>query len=162
MALFSVLLVLVGLGLSWAGYRNYGRENREIARAHETRATVTGSAVGEEIELDDGDSDVTYYPAVTYTYRFDGRDYSGSRVWAGPVDGRGLQTTGFRTWAEDWVARFPVGSEVPVFVDPSAPAAAFLAVRSRRYQFATFLATAVAGLGLAAWGVARLFGVSLP
>jgi hypothetical protein len=159
---FASLMVLLGGGLFWAGYTGYRGENREIARAHETLATVTASAVGEELEIDGGDMDTTYYPAVSYGYRFDGRDYTGTRVWAGSVDHRGLQTTGFRIWAEEWVGRFPVGSEVPVFVNPSAPEEAFLAVRSRRHQFVVSLATVLAGLALAAWGVSRLLGITFP
>ena len=61
-----------------------------------------------------------YQPVVEYTYEVDGVTYSGNTV------ARGLITFNWNGPAKRIVARFPVGTKVTVFIDPTNPRRAAL------------------------------------
>ncbi len=60
-------------------------------------------------------------PRLTFSYRVEAQGRVGHRLWVGP---RSVAVTG--GWADGVVARYPVGANVRVAVDPRDPAYAVL------------------------------------
>ena len=61
-----------------------------------------------------------YHPVVHYEYEVEGVVYRGDTIVAG------LVLFNWKGPARRWVARFPVGARIPVFVDRSDPSHAVL------------------------------------
>lgn len=100
------------------------------------RGRITAAWVSKQTSTDEPSS---FYPAVRYKYQFEGRWFSGERI--GFVK-TGAQHSGY---AEKVLARYPVGAEVDVYVNPLRPSRSVL---TPGVSWGS-LSAAATGLGLA-------------
>ena len=76
--------------------------------------SVSGTVLSSQVVSKPSGRGVAYSPAIRYRYSVGGADHEGTRVW---VIGDGISQGS----VEAIVAKFPAGSTVPVFYDPSTP-----------------------------------------
>ncbi|MCT9098250.1 DUF3592 domain-containing protein [Haloarchaeobius sp. HME9146] len=128
---FGLLFLVAGVGV--AGFTVYGEyQDQQIA---DNAASVTGSVVGTDMEsateVDDGETEVEYYPRVDYEYTVDGTAYKGWRIYAttdldkeaGELPGRDFDS---RSAARNVLGQFQGQDTVTVYYDPADPSVAFL------------------------------------
>jgi hypothetical protein len=112
--LIPAVLVLVGVGLIYFGWRN-----KRLAAASKTWPSVAGkivsSCVTEHESGDAGNSRTTYKAEVEYDFAVEGKPQRGKRVRFGGRIG------GSQNQALEIVRRYPVGTAVSVFYDPAKP-----------------------------------------
>jgi hypothetical protein len=109
-AMIPCLLLFAGAVLLLVGLRPMQRSRRTTWT--QVPGTITHSEVGFDGEL--------YQPLVRYEYFFNSRSYTGSTIrplllqynWSGP--------------ATRMCRRYPVGMQVPIYVDPNRPEAGVL------------------------------------
>lgn len=90
---------------------------RAIARWPAVRGRITAACVLEEPSRSgDGPRTMLYRPEIQFEYQVAGRSYAGQRVHA--LRERAISR---RRYADDVVARYPVGREVQVYYDPANP-----------------------------------------
>jgi hypothetical protein len=100
-----------------------GNRYRRIAATAAQWPIVTGKVVSSKVAKHaDSDSGDYFVPKVHYVYQVDGASRNGRVIRAGLED-RGYP---LEQQARDDVARYPVGSHVPVRYDPQNPADAVL------------------------------------
>jgi hypothetical protein len=111
-----------------------------------TKGRILESSMERWTEIEETGQPVAYFrPAVRFEYRVGEVTYAGSRLSA--VD----LASANQAWAEGQLARFPVGAEVDVYLNPRDPAAGVLVVRTPGvgvYFLAVGLAMMGAALGL--------------
>lgn len=107
------------------------RQQRALTDWPTVRAVVTDRNLGKLQALSNPNEPgyrahgVSWEPLVTYEYEVDGKPYTSSTViWEGKW--------GRKSWAQGVLARYPIGSDVTAFVNPSNPAKAYLQ-RHRRF-----------------------------
>jgi len=112
------ILGIVVLGFALRAARGW----RQVGGSRHWPST-TGRVLAASVEASRrvGRSGVSFYPAVMYEYYVDGQRYVGNRISFGTRMG-----TGVRSWVESQVERYPAGSEVEVFYNPTNPADAVL------------------------------------
>lgn len=114
----GVLLALGGVGLMFWMRRRGG-----LAAGSRAWPTARGRVLAAEVRSyrsGDGWSSRSHYPAVRYEYEVEGRRYTGDRIYFDQTS-RAHAGPATRT-----VGRYPVGSEVTVYYDPTDPARALL------------------------------------
>jgi Protein of unknown function (DUF3592) len=127
--LFGVLcggfffLIFVGLG-SFLIYRT--QQSKKKAQVSQnwpsTPGQVTDSHVSRSQSTDsDGDTSISYSARVAYTYQVGGQAYSGQNNAFGFNPSYSSESK-----AQAEAARYPVGSQVPVYYDPGKPSDAVL------------------------------------
>ena len=100
-----------------------GNRYRRIAATAAQWPIVTGKVVSSKVaKHTDSDSGDYFVPKVDYVYQVDGASRNGRVIRAGLED-RGYP---LEQQARDDVARYPLGSQVPVRYDPQNPADAVL------------------------------------
>ena len=117
--LSAVAALLIGIG--WINHR----------RAQATLAwpAAPGQVVAAVVGAQSGEDGPTYFPHITYTYSVGERTFQNDRL----VIGGGI--TGNRGPAERIVARYPAGTNVPVYYNPANPQDAVLERRSGSTRF---------------------------
>lgn len=105
-----IIIAIIGLGLTFLGLTKM-RNAAEAKRWPVTKGTVTSSGVAGAIK---------YYPSVFYTYTIDSVVYNSNRI----------SNTSFNTKnrivVEEFLKKYPSGSEVKVYYNDSKPSDAFL------------------------------------
>jgi hypothetical protein len=105
----------------------YGVRTRRLQRESLSWFPVQGRVLGSEVEIETSTSNVgsqhdtytSYYPRVTYAYEYGGESYESRRIIVANINWPKKE-------AEAAVARYPVNSEVTVWVDPLHPKMAVL------------------------------------
>ena len=132
--LFGILLTVCGIGTIL-----YGVRTRRLQQQSLSWAPATGTILNSEVEIETKTSHrgshpttFTYYrPRVTYAYEYQGKSYESRRIIVADINWPKKE-------AEEAVARYPVHSEVTVWVNPARPKIAILergmAGKSREYQ----------------------------
>jgi hypothetical protein len=135
----EILWLIIAVGLGFAFVAMFGSAFVESLSSYKwtrVRGRITSAWVSRRTSREGPSS---FVPAVRYKYEFEGRSLSGERI--GFID-IGAHHAGF---AKKVLARYPVGTEVDVYVDPMRPTRSVL---KRGVSWASLFA-AVSGLGLA-------------
>lgn len=116
---FPALFAAVGLVLSYIG----GSKLLAVWRATRSFESVPARVVSARLDEGPDRTSRTYAPDVTYSYTYDGEEYTSSRVHPG-----GTWMTGNRARMQEIVDEYEakVGQEVTAHVDPSDPDNAYL------------------------------------
>ena len=81
--------------------------------------SVTGivniSRIGHRV----GKGNTSDFPVIEFTYKVDGEEYTNQSISPGSA-------TNDNIYIREMLKRFPVGAEVPVYYDPSAPGISYL------------------------------------
>jgi hypothetical protein len=105
-----VIIAIIGLGLSSLGFTKIKRAE-ESKRWPVTSGVITSSQISGAIK---------YYPSITYTYSVDSVFYNSN----------GISNINFntknRTVVEEFLDKYPVGSEVKVYYNDLKPDNSFL------------------------------------
>jgi hypothetical protein len=117
-----VIIVLVFLGLAL-------RTRRKISQSQNWQRAM-GSVQFSGVDMrrssnGRGGSSTAYYPQVAYTYRVDGKDYTGNQIQFGTPIGYGWAGR-----AQKIADSYPVGKNVEVFYNPADPYEAVLERKS--------------------------------
>lgn len=113
---FCLLFAGIGAFLVYKGFQ--GRKKAEASQNWpSTAGQITDARVSHSTRTDsDGDTTTTYTPHVEYVYQVGGQEYRGKNITFGFTQGYGSPGK-----AQEALARYPVGSQVSVYYDPSQP-----------------------------------------
>lgn len=140
---FPALFSLGGLFLVYLGGRKVLRAKLAVRKFESVPAQVVSA------RLDDGPDRTsrTYAPEVTYTYTYEGEEYTSSTVHPG-----GTWMTGNQERMQSIVDEYDaqIGQEVTAHVDPEDPGNAYLREGRLRHAYVTIVFGAVL-LAVAAW-----------
>jgi len=112
------------IGVAAVAYYFYARRKASKTYswpATEGRIEISRVTVSEDWDPDTNTRTISYAPEVRYSYKVNGKDYLGSRIWFGGAPGGSN-----RRKVEAIVARYPLGSRVTVYYNPEKPAEAVL------------------------------------
>jgi hypothetical protein len=142
---FGLLLLFGGVGV-FAIYT--GRKSVRQADASQgwpaTTGAITEKHVAHSLHTDtDGDSSDSYSPQVSYSYQVLGQQYTGNKISFGFAKSHNSYQK-----AEAELTRFPLGSPVTVYYNPSNPAEAVLERKAGGAVLATILGVFFIFLGL--------------
>ena len=113
----SALFVLIGVGLIGYGGYSLMEQNSAVKNAEPVNATIQSTGVEEESAR----RGVKFRPTAEFTYSFQGEEYTGGKVYPGPM------TQKFRTQREaEEEIDYARGNTVQAFVNPESPGDAFL------------------------------------
>lgn len=115
-ALFSLIFILVGAGLSWWGWTIL-QNARSSASWPSVQGQITSSLVDYSTDAEGGDS---YSPQVAYAYAVNGRSYEGQTIKFGE------NSYSSKRKAQAILDRYPNGQRIAVFYDPTQPDKAVL------------------------------------
>ena len=121
-----------------------------------TQGQIVDARVDRSMHTDsDGDTDYSYTPRVEYTYEYGGVNYRNNKVAFGLAQGYNSQAK-----AQEVISRYPVGSEVPVYYDPSNPEDSVLERKAGSFTTTLVIGIIFIIIGVCvAWGVLG-FGVT--
>lgn len=135
----ETVAVIVAMLLGFAFVAMFGSSFVESLRSRNwtrVRGRITAAGVSKQARSEGASS---FYPAVRYEYQFEGRLLTGDRIGFASIGARHPGA------AKKVLARYPVGAEVDVYVDPLRPTRAVL---TPGLSWGSLLA-AVGGAGLA-------------
>ncbi len=159
----GAVMVLIGIGIIGFGVIGPFSTYQEVQTHDTTTAQIEQTGIESATELDDGETEVEYYPRISYTYSVDGRAYTNRQIYhpsqvdtePGELRGKEFDQRGA---AEDVVGRFPAGETAPVHYDPDDPTVAYLIDPSTDLLITSgFLG--VFGLVLGGIGIGGLLGI---
>lgn len=117
----AVLLAFVALWTSITVAADYFTVSSMVLQMQmESWPSVQGTITRSEVDAVRSNKTTTYGLKVAYTYSVDGQQYEGSK--ARPS----MWRTGDRGFAEELVARYPLGATIPVYYRPGQPSEAVL------------------------------------
>lgn len=156
MRLFGILFTFCGIGTILYGIRTRRLQQQSLSWPP-AKGTILSSEVKIETQTShrgSHPSTFTFYrPSVTYNYEYQGKSYQSRRIIAADINWPKKE-------AEEAVARYPVHSEVTVWVNPARPKIAVLergmAGKSRKYRL-VFLIGALIMLGAIVFWLVAIF-----
>jgi hypothetical protein len=101
----------------------------------------------------DGSTNTSYSPHVRYSYRVGGADYSSTKI----SFGFGVGSSNYNK-AQQWLAGYPQGKQVPVYYDPANPQNAVLERAARGSTTGYVLGVIFIALGIC-MGCPVIFGI---
>jgi hypothetical protein len=118
----SVLLPLLILG--GLGYFLYKRNQQSMAYRQSAQAwqSVTGTIMMSSVQSSHSSGSYSTYPVVVYQYEVRGQRYQSQRIKAGEQ----FLNVRISGQAEATVQKYPIGSTVTVYYNPSNPAESVL------------------------------------
>lgn len=118
----SVLLPLLILG--GLGYFLYKRNQQSMAYRQSTQTwqSTTGTVVMSSVQSKHTGKSYSHYPVVVYLYQVNGQQYQSQRIKAGEQ----FLNVRVAGQAEATVQKYPIGSTVTVYYNPSNPTEAVL------------------------------------
>ena len=116
-------LLFLGLGIFLIYRTQQSKKKAQVSQNWpSTPGQITDSHVSRSQSTDsDGDTSTSYSARVAYTYQVGGQAYSGQNIAFGFNPSYSNESK-----AQAAAARYPVGSQVPVYYDPSKPSDAVL------------------------------------
>jgi hypothetical protein len=113
------LLILGGLG-----YFLYKRNQQSMAYRQSTQTwqSTTGTVVMSSVQRKHTGKSYSHYPVVVYMYQVNGQQYQSQRIKAGEQ----FLNVRLSGQAEATVQKYPIGSMVTVYYNPSNPAESVL------------------------------------
>ncbi|MEK6751919.1 MAG: DUF3592 domain-containing protein [Chloroflexota bacterium] len=108
------ILILGGLG-----YFLYKRNQQSMAYRQSTQKwlSTTGTVLMSSVQSHHTGRSHSIYPVVVYTYSVDGKSYQSQRIKAGEQ----FLSVRIAGQAQATVNRYPIGTTVTVYYDPSNP-----------------------------------------
>ncbi len=154
MKFFGILLTACGIGTLIYGVRTRRLQQQSLSWLP-AKGTVLSSEVKIETRTSHGGSHPTtftfYRPRVTYSYEYQGKSYESRRIIVADINWPKQE-------AEEAVARYPVNSEVTVWVNPARPKIAILehgmAGKSPKYQLVFLIGALFMLVSIVFWFVA--------
>lgn len=130
--LFGLLFVAVGLGIGGFAVHDGYMSVQDVNSAVETtEGTIQSSDVVEDREYEDDETELEYYPRITYEYTVDGQTHTGERIYSHldrnqePGELPGVEYDA--EWkAREEADRYQPGSRVTVYYYPGNPERSFL------------------------------------
>lgn len=119
LSLISVTLGIVLLGA--AGYTTYTQQ-QSLSSGVQVEATVESK----EVTVSSSKRGESYTPNVTYSYTYNGTQYSSTSI----RPGIGTKTSDTRTAAEDRIDRYDVGETTTAYVVRGSPSKSYLKKKS--------------------------------
>jgi|GEM_PF-1662860 len=127
----GVVLVLVAIGLIAGAFIGPFGTYQDVQSHETTQATITSVGMESATEQDDGETEVEYYPRLTYEYTVDGASYSDTQIFhptqvsneAGELRGKEFDS---QSDARDVVDRYQPDSSATVRYDPDDPELSYL------------------------------------
>jgi len=112
-------MIVIGLALAGYGGYDYVQQSDAISNAVTVNATVTETGVDTVSQRRGG---VEYKPTVTFTYRYEGESYTGTKVYPASV------TPNYETKskAQAVLDDYEINETVTAYVPRSSPGNAFL------------------------------------
>lgn len=98
---------------------------------------VSGEVTHSAAQAHDDEGHLTYYSKIVYRYTVDEQSYSSDRVQFGARSGASQK------FAQRWSEKYPAGTSVQVYYDPSNPAEAILEPGSKQGVRGAFLIAAI-------------------
>ena len=141
--IFPYSFIAMGIAGVWTGIRQFSLA-RESCDWPSVKGVIAESKV---LRSSDGEGGIGFYPTIEYDYEVCGEMHQSSQVAFGEV------TSGRRDYAERLVSKYPAGSSVEVYFDPSNHKASVL---EHRPQAGVSIFTGVGLLFIAA-GIALVF-----
>jgi Protein of unknown function (DUF3592) len=116
-------LLFLGLGIFLIYRTQQSKKKAQVSQSWpSTTGQITDSQVSRSQSTDsDGDTSTSYSAQVAYTYQVGEQTYSGKQIAFGFNPSYSSESK-----AQADAARYPVGSQVPVYYDPSKPSDAVL------------------------------------
>jgi hypothetical protein len=114
----SILLPLLILG--GIGYFLYKRNQQSMAYRQSTQTwqSTTGTVVMSSVQRKHTGRSYSNYPVVVYLYQVNGQQYQSQRIKAGEQ----FLNVRLSGQAEATVQKYPIGSTVAIYYNPSNPA----------------------------------------
>jgi len=158
----GVVLVLIGIGILTGVYLFPFSTYQEIRSHQQTDAEILSTDIEQAEEVEEGETEIEYYPRVEYRYTVDGETYTDTRIFhetqVGNEEGelRGKEYDE-RSDAEDIVQKYQEGSTGRVYYDPSDPSTSYLKDASGNLLLTTGIGGLFGVLALAG-GIGGLLG----
>lgn len=141
------VFLLVGLAILGFAFVGPFSTYQDVQSHENTQATIVSSGMESAEEIDEGETEVEYYPRIDYEYTVDGERYTDSQVFhpsqvntePGELEGKEFDT---QSQAQDVVDQYGEGETATVYYDDSDPAYSYLRDPS------TDLLIASGGIGL--------------
>ena len=117
----ALLYVIIGLAIASYGGYDYLQQTEAVRESVEVDATVTELS----IETTSGTSSnpgVNYEPAVKFEYRYNGTQYTGTKVYPADIE----QNYETQSAAESVIEEYEQGAETTAYVEPAEPNDALL------------------------------------
>jgi len=125
---FGLLFIVFGYFLSF----NYAASRIEVAENSINWPSVEGKILSSEVSSRKGSgtkrsrgSGKTYSPDVVYSYTVEGKSYQNSDIDAGDI-GPGGWSTSNHSRVQEIVDKYPEGSKLSVYYNPSSPKVSLL------------------------------------
>lgn len=113
--LVSIILGVVLLGA--AGYMTYTQQ-QSLSSGEQIEATIESK----EVTMSSSKRGDRYTPHVTYTYTYDGTQYTSDNI----RPGIGTETSDTRSAAEDRIDQYSVGETTTAYVEQGSPSESYL------------------------------------
>ncbi len=143
----GLIVLAAGLYVGWQAFSNY------------SIGTQLADWEGTEGEIVQSTTDIDWFhrgyqikPVLVYKYRFKGKDYQNNRI-SFPEPGSFSEEH-----AKAYIAPYPVGNPVEVFVDPSNPASACLHNKVDEEQLRTEFILSLISIGVGIFWLAPELG----
>jgi hypothetical protein len=135
-------LILIGaLVLFAAVFGGFGAFKYVVGSASASWPSTDGRITSSRLNQTGSGTKAKFRPSVSYSYTVQGSGYTGNQI-------RAVSSYSSRSRAEAELARYRVGSTVPVYYDPAKPASSLLVPGVTRSVY-LMLATGIACLALA-------------
>lgn len=146
--LIALAFLAGGIGVGVLGWNMYQTQQADVQQAVEVEGTVEGTDIDRNDRTEGTDS---YEPVVSYTYSFEGQQYSAESVYPGAE-----KQFSFRDEAREVTDQYSSGQTVTVYVNEEDPSRAFLI--NETSTFKPLFAMGIGGLfaligALLSWGV---------
>ena len=119
LSLISIILGIVLLGV--AGYMAYSQQ-QSLSSGVQIEATVESK----EVTMDSSKRGDSYTPHVTYSYTYNGTQYTSDNI----SPGVGTKASDTRTAAEDRIDQYNVGETTTAYVVQGSPSKSYLKKKS--------------------------------
>ena len=152
--LFGILFTVCGIGTLLYGAWTHRLQQQSLSWTP-ARGTIQSSEVKKETRTSHGGSHRTtftfYRPSVTYNYEYQGKNYQSRRIIVADINWPKKE-------AEDVIARYPVNSNITVWVNPTRPKIAVLergmVGKSQKYQKVYWVGALFIGVAIITWFIA--------
>lgn len=125
------VFLIVGLAILSFAFVGPFSTYQDVQQDQTTEATILSSGMTSAEEVDEGETEVEYYPRIEYEYTVDGQQLTDQQVFhpsqvgneAGELRGKEFDT---QSKAQDVVDRFGEGATATVYFDSADPDDAYL------------------------------------
>jgi hypothetical protein len=129
----TVLLFVVAIAMIGGGFYLYQDQQDVTDGTVEVEGTVLSTDIGEATREDENSPSnkrrEVYYPQIEYQFTFEGQQYTSSNICPGAANTcDATERKDDISEVESFLADYPTGEQVPVYVPPDEPSEAYLEV----------------------------------